>query len=87
MIWKYLKRFYYTLFCDHRSHKSEKYYTLNYVHGYYELKVYVCRVCEKCGKTDTFQLSANEAPASIIKPMVKLLEEKGYRNAEDLNYD
>lgn len=87
MIWNYIKRFYYTLFCGHRSHISKKYYTLDYIHGIYELNVYVCRTCKKCGQSDTFRVSRNDAPALIIKPMVKLLEEKGYKNAEDLDYD
>ena len=87
LIWKYLKKFYYDLFCTHPSHTSERYYTLDYIHGFYELNVYVNRTCEKCGKTENFCMSKNEAPSLVVKKMVDLLESKGFRNAEDLDYD
>lgn len=87
MIWRCIKQLYYTLFCDHPSHTSERYYTLDYIHGFYDLKVYVNRTCEKCGKIETFCISKNKAPAIMVKRMVDLLESKGFRNAEDLDYD
>ena len=87
MLWKFLKAFYYKLFCTHPSHTSGRYYTLNYIHGFYELNVYASRTCEKCGKTETFCISKHKAPAIMVKKMVDLLESKGFRNAEDLDYD
>lgn len=87
MIWRYFKRLYYTLFCTHPYHTSKRYYTLEYIHGYYDLDVYVIRTCEKCGQTETFCISKNEVPSAIVKKMVDLLESKGFRNAEDLDYE
>ena len=84
LIWRFFKRIYYTLFCDHILYHSEKYYTLEYIHGFYELKVYVDRTCDKCGVCNTLLISKHRGPVLMIKPMAKLLEEKGYKNAEDL---
>ena len=84
LIWRFFKRLYYTLFCDHIRYHSEKYYTLEYVHGIYELNVYVDSICDKCGDCNTTLISKHCGTSMIIKPLVKILEEKGYRNAEDL---
>ena len=84
LIWRFFKKIYYTLFCDHILYHSEKYYALEYIHGLYELKVYVDRTCDKCGVCNTLLISKHCGTPMIIKPMVKLLEEKGYRNVEDL---
>ncbi len=84
MLWKYLKAFYYKLFCTHPINTSEKYYRAEWRHGYIDITVYVCHTCEKCGHNEVQLVSKHSDLPREMEYLRKGLEEKGYRNVEDL---
>ena len=84
MIWRYIKRFYYTLFCTHDFVSVERYYRAERVHGYINITVLVCETCKRCGREDVMTISKHSGAPAEMERIRKCLEEKGYRNVEDL---
>jgi len=84
MIWRFFKAFYYKLFCTHPINKSEKCYRADRKYGYIDITVYIRRTCEKCGHSDMLVVSEHDGLPCQMEKVRKELEEKGYRNVEDL---
>ena len=84
MLWKYLKAFYYKLFCTHPIVTVERCYRAECVHGYINITVLVCETCERCGREDVLTISKHSGTPADMELIKECLEAKGYRNVEDL---
>lgn len=84
MIWRFIKSFYYQLFCTHPIVTVEHFYRAERVHGYINITVLVCETCERCGREDVLTISKHSGTPGEMERIRKCLEEKGYRNVEDL---
>lgn len=84
MIWEFIKSVYYFLFCTHQNYIYDKYFTVEYIHGYVEVEVFISRTCEQCGASEEAMISKHEGSYVQMEKIINSLESKGYRNVEDL---
>ena len=84
MIWEYIKSVWYNLFCGHKDNTYGKYYRVSHVHGFVDVEVIVDKTCKKCGHCTEVIISKNHGSYLEMENLIKSLEDKGYKNLEDL---
>lgn len=83
MVWEFIKSMYYFLFCPH-LYIYDKYFTVEYIHGYAEVEVFISRTCEQCGASEEVRISKHRGSPVQMEKVISGLVSKGFRNVEDL---